>query len=71
MKSRKYRCKRICKVSDEEAMGAWSFEYLTEKYGWRQLRNYGMKAALKRIAITHKLVEMEFEWSGKEQTELF
>ena len=30
---------------------SWKFEFYTEKYGWRELRNFSMKAHLKKLAI--------------------
>ena len=34
---------------------AWKFEFWTEEYGWRPLRNVSMKLAIKAMALRDKV----------------
>jgi hypothetical protein len=52
---KKYRVTRNQEVKNENLFSAWKFEYKTEKYGWREVKNLDTKTTLKEFAIKNTI----------------
>jgi predicted RNA-binding protein with PUA-like domain len=49
---RTYKAVRNMKIEDANLFSAWTmYFYKDETHGWRELRNYNMRSALKGLAV--------------------